>query len=83
MTLIQETDALLKLLLAGEDAAVRRIFNAYKLVELRRRASRSKKATAPLKRQVTIKAIALLGREVTTILRAIAKDDVVEILGER
>lgn len=83
MTLIQETDALLKLLLAGEDAAVRRLYNAYRLVELRRRASRGKKTTARWKRRVTMRANGLIGREPAKILRAIAKDEVAEMLGER
>lgn len=80
-TLIQETDALLRECVTRESKdAVNQMFNAFRLVALRRRASRSKKTTALWSRRVTVRATELIGREPAAILRAIANDQVAEML---
>lgn len=79
--LIQDTDALLEQCVTSESKdAVNQMFNAFRLVALRRRASRSKVVNRRWSRRVTVRATELIGREPAQILRAIAADRVKEVL---
>jgi len=79
--LIQDTDALFEQCMTGD--TINAMFNAFRLVALRRRASRSKRMNRRWSRRVTVRVTELIGREPASILRAIAKDQVAEMLGER
>ena len=79
MTLIQETDALLKRCIEGGDVmSMLHAFTLMRLRELTHRTSRAK--NQKMRRQVMVRAVALLGREPAQILRAIAADRVMELL---
>lgn len=81
MTLIQDTDALLKRCVESGDA-VNRMFNAFTLMRLRELATgeKSRAKNRAMRRRLTKRAVALLGREPATILAAIASDRVKEVL---
>jgi hypothetical protein len=82
--IIRQTDALLReCVTSASKDVVNQMFNAMRLVELRRRASRSKVMNRRWGRRVTVRATELIGREPAQILARIAKDQVAEMLGER